>query len=84
MENYNQYNIISEKKKIEYKINELVKNLSENNLQLLPDYNQRIEVLKFLRYIDDNLTVQLKGKIACEVCIIIFYKISNKYLNNIK
>jgi len=61
------YNIISEKKKIEYKINELFKNLSENNLQLLPDYNQRIEVLKFLRYIDDNLTVQLKGKIACEI-----------------
>ncbi|ORX82713.1 antiviral helicase [Anaeromyces robustus] len=61
------YNIVSEKKKIEYKINELFKNLSENNLQLLPDYNQRIEVLKFLRYIDDNLTVQLKGKIACEI-----------------
>lgn len=61
------FNIISEKKKIEFKINELFKNLSENNLQLLPDYNQRIEVLKFLRYIDDNLTVQLKGKIACEI-----------------
>jgi len=61
------YNIISEKKKIEYKINELFKNLSENNLQLLPDYNQRVEVLKYLRYIDDNLTVQLKGKIACEI-----------------
>lgn len=38
---------------------------------MLPDYNQRIEVLKFLRYIDDNLTVQLKGKIACEVSSII-------------
>jgi len=61
------YNIVSEKKKIEYKINELFKNLSENNLQLLPDYNQRIDVLKYLRYIDDNLTVQLKGKIACEI-----------------
>lgn len=41
--------------------------LSEQNLELLPDYEQRIEVLKDLRFIDDNQTVLLKGRVACEV-----------------
>lgn len=41
--------------------------LSEQNLELLPDYEQRIEVLKALQFIDDNSTVLLKGRVACEV-----------------
>lgn len=41
--------------------------LSEQNLELLPDYEQRIEVLKELQFIDDNSTVLLKGRVACEV-----------------
>ena len=41
--------------------------LSDQNLELLPDYEQRIGVLKELRFIDDNQTVQLKGRVACEV-----------------
>jgi hypothetical protein len=41
--------------------------LSEQNLELLPDYEQRIEVLKDLQFIDDNQTVLLKGRVACEV-----------------
>ena len=41
--------------------------ISEQNLELIPDYEQRIEVLKELKFIDDNSTVLLKGRVACEV-----------------
>ncbi|CEQ40490.1 SPOSA6832_02128 [Sporobolomyces salmonicolor] len=41
--------------------------LSEQNLELLPDYEQRIEVLKELQFIDENSTVLLKGRVACEI-----------------
>jgi len=41
--------------------------ISDQNLDLIPDYEQRIEVLKELKFIDDNSTVQLKGRVACEV-----------------
>jgi antiviral helicase SKI2 len=41
--------------------------LSDQNLELLPDYEQRIAVLKELQFIDENQTVQLKGRVACEV-----------------
>jgi antiviral helicase SKI2 len=41
--------------------------MSDQNLRLLPDYEQRVEVLKELGFIDDGLRVELKGKVACEV-----------------
>ncbi|KAK3070092.1 Antiviral helicase ski2 [Teratosphaeriaceae sp. CCFEE 6253] len=41
--------------------------MSDQNLQLLPDYQQRINVLKDLGFIDDNSRVELKGKVACEI-----------------
>ncbi|KAK5107409.1 hypothetical protein LTR62_001313 [Meristemomyces frigidus] len=41
--------------------------MSDQNLQLLPDYQQRIAVLKDLGFIDDNSRVELKGKVACEI-----------------
>ena len=41
--------------------------MSDQNLQLLPDYQQRLEVLKDLDFIDAESRVQLKGKVACEV-----------------
>ncbi|KAF5093609.1 hypothetical protein D0Z03_002346 [Geotrichum reessii] len=37
------------------------------NMDLLPDYEQRIEVLKELNYIDDEQNVLLKGRVACEI-----------------
>ncbi len=42
--------------------------MSDQNLQLLPDYEQRISVLKDLGFVDDESRVELKGKVACEVC----------------
>lgn len=41
--------------------------MSDQNLQLLPDYEQRIQVLKDLGFIDEYSRVELKGKVACEV-----------------
>ena len=52
---------------IQTHIQQLRQALSEQNLQLLPDYEQRIQVLKDLSFIDDASRIQLKGKVACEV-----------------
>ena len=48
-------------------INSLRQLMSDQNLQLLPDYEQRISVLKDLGFIDENSRVELKGKVACEI-----------------
>lgn len=54
---------------LEANIAELRRTISDQNLELLPDYEQRIDVLKDLKFIDDNSTVLLKGRVACEVGI---------------
>uniref|UniRef100_UPI00358F66F8 superkiller complex protein 2 isoform X2 n=1 Tax=Myxine glutinosa TaxID=7769 RepID=UPI00358F66F8 len=41
--------------------------LSDRSLQLLPDYQQRIQVLRTLGYVDESGAVQLKGRVACEL-----------------
>ncbi|PPQ90945.1 hypothetical protein CVT25_008256 [Psilocybe cyanescens] len=41
--------------------------ISDQNLELIPDYEQRIGVLKDLKFIDENSTIQLKGRVACEI-----------------
>ena len=43
--------------------------ISDQNLELIPDYEQRIAVLQELKFIDANSTVLLKGRVACEVLI---------------
>ncbi|KAJ5215861.1 uncharacterized protein N7498_002268 [Penicillium cinerascens] len=48
-------------------ISQLKQLMSDQNLQLLPDYEQRIQVLKELGFVDDQARVQLKGKVACEI-----------------
>lgn len=52
---------------IQENISQLRQLMSDQNLQLLPDYEQRIQVLKDLEFIDESSRVQLKGKVACEV-----------------
>lgn len=41
--------------------------LSNESLQLFPDFLQRKDVLQSLGYVDDNETVCVKGRVACEV-----------------
>lgn len=43
--------------------------LSDDSLQLMPDYNVRIEVLKKLGFVNEEHVVQLKGRAACELNI---------------
>ena len=52
---------------IKDKIDSIRQLMSDQNLQLLPDYEQRIAVLKDLGFIDENSRVELKGKVACEI-----------------
>lgn len=47
----------------------LKESISDQNLELLPDYENRINALKEMQYIDHNSTVQLKGRVACEVSV---------------
>jgi antiviral helicase SKI2 len=49
--------------------------MSDQNLQLLPDYEQRIHVLQDLGFIDEGSRVELKGKVACEVCMLHLVKV---------
>lgn len=61
------YETLHERKLIELDLQQLKLALSDQNLELLPDYEQRVDVLKSLQFIDDNATVLLKGRVACEV-----------------
>jgi antiviral helicase SKI2 len=59
---------------IKENISSLRQLMSDQNLQLLPDYEQRIQVLKDLGFVDDGSRVELKGKVACEVRLPESYK----------
>ncbi|KAI9494833.1 NUC185 domain-containing protein [Zychaea mexicana] len=61
------YGLIHAHKRISSQIDMLKLTISDQNLELLPDYHQRIEVLKQMHYIDEQGTVQLKGRVACEI-----------------
>lgn len=55
--------------------------MSDQNLQLLPDYEQRISVLKDLGFIDEKSRVELKGKVACEVSLFVLEHDSRRLAN---
>ena len=59
--------MIHEEQLLEEEIFDLKHKLSNQNLELLPDYFFRIDVLKHYDFINDQLLVQLKGRVACEV-----------------
>ncbi|GAA6001294.1 SKI complex RNA helicase subunit SKI2 [Rhodotorula paludigena] len=61
------YSILHSERVLEDKIANLRLAISDQNLELLPDYEARISVLKELQFIDENSTVQLKGRVACEI-----------------
>jgi antiviral helicase SKI2 len=54
--------------KVRKEFKEIQYRLSDESLQLLPEYDQRLNVLKGLKYVDDDTgAVQLKGRISCEI-----------------
>ena len=62
-----QYATLHEIKLVEASLISMKLALSDQNLAMLPEYESRVEVLKRLQFIDDNSTVLLKGRVACEV-----------------
>lgn len=52
---------------IKDEINNLRHLMSDQNLNLLPDYEKRLAVLKDAGFIDQNHNVLLKGRVACEI-----------------
>ncbi|KAG0168825.1 hypothetical protein DFQ28_000374 [Apophysomyces sp. BC1034] len=61
------YALVHAHKRLSSQIDLLKMTISDQNLELLPDYHQRIEVLRQMQYIDEQGTVQLKGRVACEI-----------------
>lgn len=61
------YNQLSEQDEIKTRIESLQKLISDENLELLPDYEQRLRVLEILGFIDENHNVGLKGRVGCEI-----------------
>lgn len=53
--------------KLRRKVDKLRFSLSDQNLQQMPDFQQRLEVLKTLGYVSPDLTVELKGRVAREI-----------------
>ncbi|XP_029633587.1 helicase SKI2W [Octopus sinensis] len=64
MEHFKQVHANQMMKKKYKKLSFLV---SDASLSLLPEYQQRIEVLKSFKYLNQTCTVQLKGRVACEI-----------------
>ncbi|XP_022752665.1 DExH-box ATP-dependent RNA helicase DExH11 isoform X1 [Durio zibethinus] len=54
-------------KKHKEEVNALEFQLSNEALQQMPEFQGRIDVLKEIGCIDENLVVQLKGRVACEM-----------------
>ncbi|KAJ3879674.1 antiviral helicase [Lentinula edodes] len=57
------YSIIHTEKGLRARITMLKEAISDQNLELIPDYEQRVGVLQELKFIDENSTVLLKGRI---------------------
>lgn len=64
---FSQFEMQNDMWQVKEHITQVKQLMSDQNLQLLPDYEQRIEVLKELGFVDEQSRVQLKGKVACEI-----------------
>ncbi|XP_019571079.2 superkiller complex protein 2 [Rhinolophus sinicus] len=60
-----QYLKLREQMQIQKEMERLRFLLSDQSLLLLPEYHQRIEVLRTLGYVDEAGTVKLAGRVAC-------------------
>ncbi|CAD5122505.1 DgyrCDS10928 [Dimorphilus gyrociliatus] len=61
------FDAIRERKIMEKEYESIRHLLSDESLQLLPEYRQKLQVLRHLGYIDEDDIVQLKGRVACEM-----------------
>lgn len=58
---------VFDRKELERKQTELKFKMSNQNLTLYPEYQYKLEILKNLNYIDQQHSVTLKGRVACEM-----------------
>ena len=61
------YALIERKNTLQERVDALSHLLSNESLQLFPDFLQRKAVLRTLGYLDESETVCVKGRVACEV-----------------
>ncbi len=61
------YVIVDRKETLRSRVKILRHLLSNESLQLFPDFEMRKAMLQSLGYVDENDTVCLKGRVACEV-----------------
>lgn len=61
------FSIVYDRQVIENEIKSIEWALGEESLTNMEDYQKMIDVLCRLKYIDGNKTVQLKGRVACEM-----------------
>lgn len=61
------YAQLQQRETIKRDIESLNRLISDENLELLPDYEQRLRVLEELGFIDEHQNVVLKGRVACEI-----------------
>ena len=60
------YTAVEKKETLSSTVQALRHVLSNESLQLFPDFLQRKALLKTLNYVDENDTVKVKGRVACE------------------
>lgn len=59
------YKGMMEKIELEIKLKQITYQISPESLKFLPDYHSRLQVLKYMNYINDDELLELKGRIAC-------------------
>eukprot|EP00457_Paulinella_chromatophora_P000515 gb/GEZN01000515.1/.p1 GENE.gb/GEZN01000515.1/~~gb/GEZN01000515.1/.p1 ORF type:complete len:714 (-),score=105.05 gb/GEZN01000515.1/:54-2195(-) len=58
--------VLGTKNQLSERLSLLQRTLSDDNVELISDFNTRLVVLEKLNYIASDRTVQLKGRVACE------------------
>ena len=53
--------------KLEIKLSDIKSMISKENLALFPDFQQKLNILKNLNYVEADETLTMKGRIACEM-----------------
>jgi antiviral helicase SKI2 len=61
------YAIVRSEALLSERLRALSHQLSDANLTQMPEFQQRVEVLQRLEYVATDNTVQLKGRVACEI-----------------
>ncbi|CAD6928538.1 unnamed protein product, partial [Tilletia caries] len=78
------YATVDKRKRLHREIASLRMSISDQNLELLPDYEQRIQVLQTLHFVDPlNESVLLKGRVACEINSVNELVLTELIVNNV-